>query len=172
MNSKNGFQTNVWGPMAWTLFHMITLNYDPKRQKEYYTFFKSLKGVLPCGACRKNFSDVINGKNQKTKLSLDKFKSRHSLSYWFFVVHNEVQNGIYSRSNNINDKPVYSNSKTDFYKAMKKYEPMRAKCYKNSYGCTVPNTGTRKRAEIHILPRSKCPQKRKDPIKIHKKCRI
>ena len=172
MTSTNGFQTNVWGPMAWTFLHMITLNYNSERKNDYMNFFKSLKGVLPCGACRKNFKEIINGDDKKYKLTDDKFKDTKSLSYWLFIVHNKVQEGIYSRTKNKWDKPVYKNTKEDYKKAMKKYEIMRAKCYRNSYGCTIPKSGSRKRAEIHIVPRSKCPRTRKDPLVIHKKCKI
>lgn len=171
MNSNNGFQTNVWGPMSWVFLHMITLNYSPDRKKDTMRFFKSLKGVLPCAACRKNYQEIIQRQDPKYRLSADKFESRKSLSYWLFIVHNEVQRGIYSRSKNISDKPIYTDSKADFKKAMKKYEPMRAMCYKNSYGCIVPKTGARKRTEIHIVPRNKCPKKRKDPLMIHKRCK-
>ncbi len=169
MNANYGFQTNVWGPMAWVFLHMITLNYTPDRKNDTYKFFKSLKGVLPCGACRKNFKEIINGPG-KLKLTMKKLESRETLSYWLFLVHNEVQRGIYSRSKNISDKPAYADSKTDFKKAMKKLETMRAKCHTDSYGCTIPVKGARKRSEIHILPRNKCPKQQKDPLVIHKKC--
>ena len=170
MDSNNGFQTNVWGPMAWIFLHMITLNYTPDRKNDTYKFFKSLKGVLPCGACRKNFKEIINGKS-KLRLTMKKLESRETLSFWLFLVHNEVQRGIYSRSKNISDKPAYSDSKEDFKKSMTKLEAMRAKCHTTSYGCTVPVKGERKRTEIHVLPRNKCPKKRKDPLVIHKKCK-
>ena len=170
MNSNNGFQTNVWGPMAWIFLHMITLNYTPDRKRDTYNFFKSLKGVLPCGACRKNFKEIING-TSNLRLTMKKLKSRETLSYWLFLVHNEVQRGIHSRSKNVSDKPAYSDSKGDYKKAMKKLETMRAKCHNDSYGCTIPVKGARKRTEIHVLPRNKCPKKQKDPLVIHKKCK-
>lgn len=171
MESNNGFQTNVWGPMAWIFLHMITLNYSPDRKKDTYMFLKSLKGVLPCGACRKNFKEIINSSNSKYKLTLEKLKSRKTLSWWLFTVHNKVQDGIYSRSKKERDRPIYKDTKKDYKIAMSKLEPMRAKCYKNSYGCTIPLKGEKKRSEIHILPRYKCPKKHKDPLVIHKKCK-
>lgn len=171
MNSNNGFQTNVWGPMAWVFLHMITLNYTPDRKQDTYKFFKSLKGVLPCGACRRNFKEIINGKDPKYALTMDKLKSRETLSWWLFTVHNEVQRGIYSRTQKVADKPRFKDTKSDYKKAMVTLETMRAKCYKNSHGCTIPVKGERKRAEIHIMPRHKCPRKSKDPVVIHKKCK-
>jgi len=170
MNSKDGFQTNIWGPIAWTFLHMVTLNYDPKRKKDTFLFLKSLKGVLPCGACRNSFSEIINGKDEKLKLNMKKLESRETLSYWLFLVHNAVQRGIYEGTLNKANKPVYKDTKEDYKKAMKKYELMRAKCYKNSHGCTIPDEGIRKRSEIHIVPRTTCIKKRKDPVVIHKKC--
>ena len=168
--NNNGFQTNVWGPMAWIFLHMVTLNYKPERKSDIYKFFKSLKGVLPCGACRNNFNKIINGTNPKLRLTMDKLRTRQTLSYWLFLVHNEVQRGIYLRTNKVSDRPVYKDTKEDYKKAMNKLETMRAQCHKNSYGCTIPTKGTRKRAEIHIMPRQNCPRKRKDPLVIHKKC--
>jgi hypothetical protein len=170
MNSSNGFQTAVWGPMAWIFLHMITLNYDPKRKRDTYKFFKSLKGVLPCGACRKNFEEIIQRKDPKYKLTKEKFKNREVLTYWLFIVHNEVQRGIYSRTKRQADKPVYKDTPGDYKKAMNKLEHMRAKCYKDSYGCTIPVKGERKRAEIHIFRRNECKKKQKDPLVIHKRC--
>lgn len=170
MNSNNGFQTNVWGPMAWIFFHMVTLSYKPDRKQDTFSFFKSLKGVLPCAACRSNFHTIINGKNPKYRLTLDKLKSRQTLCWWLFTVHNEVQRGIFARSNSPADKPLYSDTKSDFKKSMLSLESMRAKCYKNSHGCTIPVKGARKRAEIHVLPRLKCPKLKKDPLVIHKRC--
>ena len=171
MNSNNGFQTSVWGPMAWIFLHMITLNYNPVRKQDTYKFFRSLKGVLPCGACRINFEEIINGKTSALKLTMKKLESKETLSYWLFLVHNEVQRGIFLRSKEASDKPLYTDSISDYKRSMKKLETMRAICHTDSYGCTIPIKGIKKRAEIHVLPRNKCRKKRKDPLVFHKKCK-
>jgi len=171
MESLNGFQTNVWGPMMWTFLHMSTLNYNPSRKKEYMIFFKSLSSILPCGACRTNYKNIITGKEYKTKLSNDKFKSRESISLWLFYLHNAVQREIYKKTHNKFDQPKYTDSKKDFKIAMSTYELFRAKCSEKSYGCTIPEKGGRKRAEIHIKKRARYPTCRKDSIVIHNNCK-
>ena len=144
MESSNGFLTYIWGPVGWMFLHMITLNFDLKRKKSYFHFFKSLEGVLPCGACRENYKKLINGKNKKYNLTMDKMESRESISYWLFIVHNKIQKHIYQKTNLKKNKPEYNDTKEDFMKAMSKYEKYRAKCNKSDYGCVRPAEYKRK----------------------------
>lgn len=146
--SKNGFQTKVWGPPMWMVLHMIALNYSPEKKNGYKKFFNSLKYVLPCGACRDNYKKIL-----KTKLPLDDyvFKCRQSMAMWSFLLHNQVQKDIYNKTNKEHDKPKYKDTKKDFYKAMQFYESFRAKCTKTSYGCVTPLKGTKKRSKIQIV---------------------
>lgn len=94
-------------------------------------FFNSLKYVLPCGACRKNYNRIL-----KEILPLKKsvFRNRET-----FMLHNQVQRDI--KSNDIRE---------DFMSTARFYEQLRAKCTKDSYGCTVPLKGARKRSNITI----------------------
>lgn len=154
MNSKNGFQTKVWGPAAWLFLHCITLNYDPQRnRKETKLFFESLAYVLPCGACRENYKHTIHNSRQ-LKINDTVFASRESLAFWLFKLHNYVtrcQTGSVS---------LYNDTKRDFYRMVHFYERLRAKCIihsdptKHKGGCVLPvkKGGIRLRSVIRIKP--------------------
>ena len=150
--SREGFQTKIWGSPLWLFLHMISLNYTPDRKEAYKSFLEALKGVLPCKACRNNYGNIIE---KKLPLNKDVFKSRESMALYIFFLHNIVQQDIYSKSNNPSDKPLYKNTKSDFYKAMKMYEGFRAECVKDSYGCIKPLKGSKKRTKIEIVKYSK-----------------
>jgi hypothetical protein len=147
--SNNGMQTNVWGPPAWLFLHCIAANYSPDKMQGYLMFFNSLKYVLPCGACRKNYTRIL-----KEVLPLKKtvFKNRETFMLWLFMLHNQVQRDIYASTLNVRDKPKYNDTRNDFLSTVRFYEQFRAKCTKDAYGCTVPLKGRRKRSKILILP--------------------
>lgn len=146
----DGFQSNIWGPPAWLFLHCVSLNYNPKREKEYKKFFESLKDVLPCGACRNNYREILKTKYPLTKNVL---KSRKNLSLWLFKVHNKVSNDIYKNTEKVRNKPIFTNSNKDFLKFVNMYKNFRASCSSN--GCQAPTKGARKQAKIFISPVSK-----------------
>ena len=148
--SKNGFQTRVWGPPGWVFLHFIALNYDEKRSNRYFQFFNSLKHVLPCGKCRDNYTKIITSGPLKLKMNI--LKSRKTLNYWLFKVHNKVQRDIYIHTQKKQHIPPFNDSVPDFYKAMNIYEKYRAVCHKKSYGCIKPVKGIKKCAQINIVP--------------------
>ena len=78
---------NIWGPPAWTFLHTITFNYpnnpSEKDKQNYYTFFDSLKYVLPCDKCKKHYRD--NSRDLK-----DNLNSRDDLVKWLIDIHNDV----------------------------------------------------------------------------------
>ena len=79
--------TNKWGKHGWIFLHYITFNYpmNPSQSDidNYYTFFDSLKNVLPCDLCNENY------KNHLHKYSLlNALKSRTLLIKWLIDVHN------------------------------------------------------------------------------------
>jgi len=151
--TANGFMTKVWGPPMWMIMHMITLNYTEKKKKETKKFFESLTGVLPCKKCRINYTKIIS--NGPLKLTDAVFKNRNTLSMWLFKVHNKVQKDIYKKSSLLTNKPLYTNSQSDYQKAMKNYERFRAKCKTKDYGCITPAKGASLRSEIHIKNNTK-----------------
>lgn len=157
MNSNDGFQTRVWGPAAWLFLHCVSLNYDPLRNKqETKAFFDLLSYVLPCGACRDNYKHTIRY-SKHLKLDDKVFESRESLAFWLFRLHNYVTrcqtDGVL----------MYKDTKSDFYRMVRVYGNLRAKCssHKNARthkgGCTVPlhKNGVRLRSMIRIKPLTK-----------------
>lgn len=156
--NKNGFQTKVWGPPIWFFLHIISQNYNPEKpfmRKGYFNFFKNLQYVLPCGACRDNYSKIIS--KGPLKLTYDVFNTRETLSYWTFALHNKVQEDIYMKTKKKYNKPKYQTTKKDFETTYKFYEKFRAKCTSDnsSYGCTVPMFGIKKRVKINVCPLGK-----------------
>ena len=62
--SKDGFISSIWGPLIWTILHIISLNYpvDPTESDRvnYGVWFEHLFAVLPCRACRNNLVANLN----------------------------------------------------------------------------------------------------------------
>lgn len=151
--SKNGFQTKVWGPVAWMFLHIVAQNFDPKKKgmkAGYFAFFSNIGHILPCGACRDNFKRITS--KGPLKLDYGVFSSRRRLSYWFFKLHNRVQMDIYEKTGKPSDRPLYKDNAKDFAKVYNFYEKFRARCHtdKTSYGCTIPYIGVKKRVKIVI----------------------
>ena len=77
LNPSNN--NNIWGPPSWTFLHTITFNYpnnpSEKDKQNYFTFFDSLKHVLPCDKCKKHYRD--NSRDLK-----DNLNSRDDLVKW------------------------------------------------------------------------------------------
>lgn len=87
MSKKPGYNQNTWGPACWFMLHSATFNYpiNPtlEDKKNYYNFFTSLKNILPCGYCRKNYER--NLVENPIKLNC-----RKDLACWLIDLHNEV----------------------------------------------------------------------------------
>lgn len=100
--------TNKWGKHGWIFLHYITFNYPihPNQNdiNNYYTFFDSLKNVLPCDLCNENYKNHLN-KN----ILLKALKNRNSLIKWLIDMHNDT--------NKLLGKPIYS-----YENALKKLE--------------------------------------------------
>lgn len=146
-NSPNGFQTAVWGPLLWTVMHMISFNYPTNpttiQKKQYMEFFHSLKNVLPCKACRESFTDFVEN-DPEVKIRVKHFKSRDTLGRWVFDLHNKVNKKL--------KKPTYKN----FERTRNFYEKFRANCSKDKTGCHTPMRGQKKRSIVTIIPRINC----------------
>ena len=84
----------IWGPQAWTFLHSITLGYpenptDMEKQK-YYSFFNSLKNIIPCPNCREHYEQNF----ENIPIRLD---SREQLIEWLIDIHNSVNSMIGKR---------------------------------------------------------------------------
>lgn len=84
---------NIWGSHLWFSLHTITLNYPLKPTDEdkenYKNFFISLKNVIPCSVCKKNYKRHLN----EHPLD-DQLNSRKDLVYWLIDIHNMVNGEI------------------------------------------------------------------------------
>ena len=146
-DSKNGFMTSIWGPMLWSVLHMISLNYplNPTKQDKvyYYTFIQSLAHVLPCGSCRRNMQKTLRQLPITFHYSL---KNRKNFAKWVFLFHEEVNKSIG------NDKP----SNPTFEDMQQIYELFRANCNHSQQGvdngCVVPLNILKSKCVLQIVP--------------------
>ena len=149
-NSRNGFQTAVWGPPLWHILHIMSFNYPPKPtekdKQKYYNFLISLRDVLPCVYCRNNFFDNLSDCDFREEV----FASRDSFSRFIHRLHNQV--------NTMLGKPC-----TDSFEDVRQmYEYFRAGCGgtkakgATEKGCTTAkHNGVigKSRCALYILPR-------------------
>ena len=104
---------NIWGPHLWFSLHTISFNYpiNPTEddKNNYYNYFNSLKEVIPCSICKKNYIRHLNEHPIKNYLN-----NRKSLVYWVIDMHNMVNVEI--------GKKIFS-----YDKVIKKYEDVYKK---------------------------------------------
>ena len=149
-NSVNGFMTSIWGPMLWSILHMISLNYPDNptdiQKINYYIFIISLTKVLPCKTCRINLEKNIN----TLDFSIEKdMQNRKTFSKFIYKLHCEV-NTMLSKS------VIYQPS---YQEMCNTYELFRAKCNvlskKNDHiGCFQPDSKSivKPKCIINIVP--------------------
>lgn len=107
--SNNGFQTYIWGPVVWTILHILSFSYPHKptilQKNQFKQLFLSIGNILPCKYCRDNFQENI----QHTGFyQYDVFQSRDTFSRYVYKLHNYVT----IRVNNINNyKLTYDETK-------------------------------------------------------------
>ena len=155
-HSKDGMLTYVWGPSLWHSLHTISFNYptnpNSKTKKQYKKFFLSLKNVLPCGACRKNFNKNL----KKCPLTHADLKNRDTLSLWLYNLHNVV------------NKMLGKKCALTYCEVRDRYETFRARCSlsnnqkelkkalrlsKKEDGCTTPLKGIKSKCILKIVPK-------------------
>ena len=78
---------NIWGPPGWKFMHYMTFAYPDKptrkERQDADSFFTSLKSLLPCDSCRKEYTSLLRKFKPQTK-------SKDSLSRWLVDIHNRV----------------------------------------------------------------------------------
>ena len=80
---------SVWGPQFWFILHIISFEY-PEYPTEsdkniYYSFYSSLKDILPCEMCKKHYREFIH--KHPLMPFLDK---KADLIQWVIDIHNQV----------------------------------------------------------------------------------
>jgi hypothetical protein len=80
---------NIWGSSLWFSLHTISMNYPNYPSNEdkmnYKDFFISLKNVIPCTVCKKNYIRHLKENPIDGKLN-----TRKDLVYWLIDMHNMV----------------------------------------------------------------------------------
>ena len=159
-NSNDGFSGEIWGSCMWFLLHIISFNYPCKPLKKhkmyYYSFFKILPKILPCGICRDHLEETY----KKKPLSINIFKNRKTLSKYVYQLHDEVNKQL-NKTKSMSYKDV-----SNFY------ENLRSRCLissknSNKLDCDTPSyKGIKSKCIIKIVPRDKiC-----DTLSIDNKC--
>ena len=87
---RENFEPTVWGPHAWFFLESVAMAYPAKpnynEKKAADNFFNSLRYIIPCEKCRKNYNSHL-----KTNPLNDKvLSSRDNLFMWIVKVHNSV----------------------------------------------------------------------------------
>ena len=162
-NSSDGMMTAIWGPPMWHSLHTVSFNYPIKPSKEdkenYFTYFKSLKHILPCKYCRDNLK-----KNLKSiPLNKSVFKNRDTLSRWVYNLHEHI------------NQMLNKNSGLSYEDVRNRYEHFRARCLKTEnknprkeLGCTKSLYGVKGKCVLNIVPRESC----KNSFRMDPKCKI
>ena len=84
---------NIWGSHLWFSLHTITFTYplipSLKDKQQFKNFFISLKDVIPCSICQKNY------KRHLKEFPIDNhLNNRKDLVIWLIDVHNMVNSEI------------------------------------------------------------------------------
>lgn len=160
-NSNDGMLTTVWGPIMWTYLHTMSFNYPVhptnEQKQQYRNFIYSLRNVLPCGKCRKNFTKNISAH----PLQMRHMKSRESFSRYIYELHEVV------------NKMLHKNSGLSYDDVQERYEHFRARCLPGvpppksaEKGCIIPLTGEKAKCVLKIVPQdTKC-----DTFQVDSKC--
>lgn len=128
-HSNNGLITKIWGKHLWEALHAISFGYPinptDEQKLQYMQYFKDTAHVLPCIYCRKSYGGFIT--EGPTKLTIDTFKNRDSLTRWVYELHETV---------NAKLGVTYGVTYED---VVERYEAFRAKCVHNEKkGCVMP----------------------------------
>lgn len=124
-NKNNGLITKIWGGSGWIFGHSVTFGYplEPTTEQKatYKQFFILFGKVLPCKYCRESYDKFIS--ESDTKLTTDTMENRHTLTKWFYLIHEAV------------NKKLGIDYGITYDDVVCKYESFRAKC-----GPSTPNT--------------------------------
>jgi hypothetical protein len=155
-SSGEGFQTSIWGPLAWTFLHTVSFNYPinptPSDKKHYRDYVLNLQYILPCKYCRINLKNNLN----KKPLLMCYMKNRNTFSRYIYELHEVV------------NKMLNKKSGLTYCDVRERYENFRSRCTeekskvftfkktitrnKKEKGCTEPLYGKKSKCVINIVP--------------------
>ena len=154
--SGQGMQTYVWGPPLWTTIHIISFNYPVQptidNKKQYAAWLWGLEHILPCRACRENFSANMKQAGYNAKAHNERgyddrvMKSRDTFSRFCHRLHNVVNRMLGKRTH------------PGFDEVRDKYESFRATCVapqKGGYeeGCDAGKKRHKLSCQMDFVPR-------------------
>lgn len=89
MSELGSLSPSVWGHSGWKFLFAIASVYSPdwappETRQRYYTYFNSLKSVLPCEKCRRHYNEYFNNKPLPFYL-----ENRETLFHWLLGLHNK-----------------------------------------------------------------------------------
>ena len=151
-NSREGFSALEWGPGLWKFIHMAALNIkqNPTEAEiqSHLTFFDSLRNVLPCGVCRREYRKLIT--SGPLRLTPELFRTRRRAFKWTVDIHDAVSARL--------GRPV--NKSRDWAAT---YERLRHKNVRNSttnrlsdwnsYDAVVNYTQSSRPTAVYLAPR-------------------
>ena len=166
-NSGDGMMTSIWGPPLWHSLHTISFNYPinptEEQKTQYFNFYNSLQGILPCRYCRENLI-----KNMQTlPLNMSVFKNRESLSRYVYELH-ELVNTLLEKKSGLSYEDV--RDRYEHFRSRCLEDPKKIKQHtsKKEKGCVEPLYGIKTKCILNIVPKDN----RSSTFKIDPKCEL
>lgn len=156
-------QTNVWGPLKWTLYHLRPFSYPHKPTRKdrvlLATNLVSDWATLPCSLCIGNVPRNLAALGLGTEDRLPTVEeladspyldSPDTLFYFFFMLHNQVSKMLRKPQIPMSE---YDNTKNMYAVAAAQCHPTPTQTGKES-GCTAPAQGYKPcMSRVVIVPR-------------------
>jgi len=86
-------KSDEWGPHIWILIHLVAFcipneKYFKNFINYYFSFYYSLRDVIPCPICRNHYKNLMND------YKIENCKSKKDLIEWTIMIHNKVNNNL------------------------------------------------------------------------------
>ncbi len=81
-------QPRFWGPGLWTFMHIVSINSDQESPQGLFSFFKSLRALIPCESCRLHY--IENTKD----MTVSTFSTPEKAGKYIYELHNKVNISI------------------------------------------------------------------------------
>lgn len=82
--------SNIWGPYAWYLLHILSYSYEDKFRPNYETIVKCYIHLIPCSICHKHFKAMVSDYPPI-------FDNKENCIKWIVDAHNRVNKRLNKR---------------------------------------------------------------------------